>query len=790
MVMPDSPDTGTPGSRLEAFRKQIRDFLREAVPPDIRAATRAHCLVTREQAARWHRILHARGWAAPGWPREHGGPGWSLVEQAIFREELAASDAPHVENLGIDTIGPTLIRHGTPEQCRRFLPGMLTFDDFWAQGYSEPDAGSDLASLRTVARRDGDTWVVNGTKIWQSLGHWANWALVLARTDAAAQRKQDGISVLLIDLRSPGVTVRPIRYINGSHFHVQMFFDDVRVPAANLVGTENSGWAIAKGLLVIERLFVARVAECKAELSRAAGLVEQQHGGNDPARSIEHALLRRRHAALDIRMRALEAAWWPAVQQAAQGGSPQLEASLLKLEGIQLLQDLHLFSMDAHGTASLAFDPQAVEGRPGEGPTGHAGNLALHMWRYRGSSLAGGSSEIQLQIIAKAIFSGQTEIDCPRADHLGEQQAMMVDTVRRWLDKHYTFARRQTIIGTHGGFDEAAWTGLAELGLTSLAIPEAAAGLGNTMADLLPIIEALGEALVLEPLPWSAVLATQALLAAPHGPARAALLAALASGQTRCALACGDGASDGRTPRPKITAQRTGEGWRLDGVNPMVMGGAQAHRFVVAACLSDGGIGLFDVPASIGGIGKRAYQLHDGRSAADLHLDGVVLPRAALLAGPEHACVSIQQALALATVALCAESVGAMRRALGITVEYLRTRRQFGRTLSEQQVLQHRVAEHYRAWNNARHLVRQALADWDTVQPAERERRVSAAKYMTGTAGRGIALDVLQLHGAIGLQDETAISHYSKRLIGNELLLGNAATHLGRFAAIMDAPRM
>jgi len=147
--------------RLDAFRQEVRSFLREAVPPDIRAASRAHCLVTREQAVRWQRILHARGWAAPGWPREHGGPGWSLVEQAIFREELAASDAPRYDNLGIDTIGPTLIRYGTPEQCRRFLPGMLSFDDFWAQGYSEPDAGSDLASAHRCAarwRRMGRQW--------------------------------------------------------------------------------------------------------------------------------------------------------------------------------------------------------------------------------------------------------------------------------------------------------------------------------------------------------------------------------------------------------------------------------------------------------------------------------------------------------------------------------------------------------------------------------------------------------------------------------------------------------
>jgi len=790
LAMPDSAEAGALGASLQAFRKEVRDFLQEAVPPDIRAATRAHCLVTREQAARWQGILHARGWAAPGWPRQHGGTGWSLVQQAIFREELAASDAPYAENLGIDTIGPTLIRHGTPEQCQRFLPGMLTFDDFWAQGYSEPGAGSDLASLRTSARRDGDTWIVNGTKIWQSLGHWANWALVLARTDPAAERKQDGISVLLIDLRSPGVTVRPIRYINGSHFHVQMFFDDVRVPAGNLVGAENGGWAIAKGLLVIERLFVARVAECKAELARVAGLVSQGRSDGDPERDMERALLKRRHATLDIRMRALEAAWWPAVRQAAQGGSPELEASLLKLDGIQLLQDLHLFRMDAVGTASLPFDPGAVEGRPGEGPAEHAGNHALHMWRYRGSSLAGGSSEIQYQIIAKAIFSGRTEIDSPHTGHLGEQQAMMVDSVSRWLDKHYRFERRQGIIGASGGFDEAAWSGLAELGLTGLAIPEAAGGLGNTMGDLVPIIEALGEALVLEPVPWSAVLCTQALLAMPQGAARDALLAALASGQTRCALACGQEAVDGRMPAPGIAAQRSGEGWQLRGVSAMVMGGTHAHRLIVAASIEGGGIGLFDVPAKVAGVSVRGYQLHDGRGAADLCMDGVVLGPDALLAGPEHALACMQQALALATVALCAESVGAMRQALRMTVEYLRTRKQFGRTLAEQQVLQHRVVDHYRAWNHARYLVQQAMAEWDTAPAAERARRVSAAKYMTSTAARSIALDVLQLHGAIGLQDETPISHYSKRLIGNDLLLGDAARHLGRFAASTDAVRM
>jgi len=775
-----------------AFRQEIRTFLQTAVPPDLSAATRAHCLVTREQAARWQRILHARGWAAPGWPREHGGPGWSLVQQAIFREELAASDAPKIENLGIDTIGPTLMRHGTPEQCRRFLPGMLSFDDFWAQGYSEPDAGSDLAALRTTARRDGDVWVVNGSKIWQSLGHWANWALLLVRTDPAAPRKQDGISVLLIDLRSPGVTVRPIRYINGAHFHVEMFFDDVHVPAANLVGEPNHGWAIAKGLLVIERLFVARVAECKAELAATAELVHAQRHDGSPdrheERAIERALIARRHAALDIRMRALEAAWWPAVRQAAAGGSPNLEASLLKLDGIALLQDLHLFRMDAHGAASLRFDPQALEGQPGDpqDTACHAGNQTLHMWRYRGSSLAGGSSEIQRQIVAKAIFDGQTEIDRPRGDHLDEQQAMMVETVRRWLDKHYSFERRQSIAGQHGGFDDDAWAGLAELGITGLTIPQALGGLGQSMEDLLPLMELMGEALVLEPVPWSAVLATQALLALPDGVQRNARLAALADGQARCALACGNAPVAGGMPHPGITARRAGEHWRLDGVNPQVMGGAQAHTLIAAARLEDGGIGIFDVPAQAEGITLRPYQLHDARAAADFRLDGVLLPPSALLARDAGAAAALEHALACTTLALCAESVGAMRRALGLSAEHLRTRKQFGRTLAQQPVLQHRMADHYRAWNGARHLVRQALEGWPTASQAERRRRVHAAKYLCGSVGRAIALDALQLHGAIGLQDETPISHCSKRLVGNDLLLGHADTHLGHFAATVN----
>ncbi|MGE8677359.1 MAG: acyl-CoA dehydrogenase family protein, partial [Achromobacter marplatensis] len=254
-----STDIATDPIEAEAFRQHIRQGLQECLPQDLRDADAAHCLVTREQARRWQQIMHAQGWAAPAWPAEHGGPGWALWQLAIFREEYARAGCPRFENLGIDMIGPTLMHHGTAAQKARFLPGILSFDDYWAQAYSEPDAGSDLASVKTTARREGDAYVVNGTKIWQSFGHWANWALALVRTDAAAARKQDGLSVLLIDLTLPGVTVRPIRFINGAEFHVQLFFDDVRVPLDCLVGAQDGGWSVAKDLLVTERLFLARV---------------------------------------------------------------------------------------------------------------------------------------------------------------------------------------------------------------------------------------------------------------------------------------------------------------------------------------------------------------------------------------------------------------------------------------------------------------------------------------------------------------------------------------------------
>lgn len=759
---------------IDRFRQEVRQFLATAVPPDIQATVRSHALVTREQASRWQKILHAKGWGAPSWPVQYGGTGWSLHEQAVFKEELAAAAVPHVENLGIDTIGPTLMRFGTPAQCQRFLPPMLSFEDYWAQGYSEPDAGSDLASLKTTATLDGDAWVVNGSKIWQSHGHWANWAIVLVKTDPKAGKKQDGISVLLVDLRSPGVTVRPIRYIHGAPFHVQIFFDDVRVPAAQLVGAVHQGWHIAKGLLVIERLFVARVAECKAGLAELQAEMARRLAGPSAHAGPECALLRSRLAALCIRGEALEAAWAPAIAEAEAGGSPSLAASLLKLDGIELLQDIHLLAMDLRGSLSLRFDPAALDGVPATTPEQCDGNAALGFWRYRGSSLAGGSTEVQLGIVAKAVLSAQTALHHPPAPAASPELAMMLDALHHWLGKRYGFdQRQQTMHATD--IDAALLAELAHFGVLAMGLPERLGGMERPASESIRVQAALAEALMNEPVLWQTVLPQQLLLGLAPSPAHDALLRQLATGALRLSVLLPDAAM--------LSVQAVaGDAWALTGHVPLVMGTARgAGALVCAREQPSGALCIFHLSApELAACVVEPFHLHDGRPAFAMRCDGLVLHRRQLLAQGDAAQRALRMAHSFAVLALCAESVAASRHALRQTVDYLGTRTQFSRPLSEFQVLQHRVADLYRKWSRAQHYLDSVLARLDSSGLDGLQADAHKLKYLSGVMGRQLALDVLQLHGAIGFQDETPISHYAKRIFNNDMLLGNADFHLGQ----------
>ncbi len=265
----------------KSFRQEVRAFVRANLPEEIRHKVQNGSLLTRDELMRWHRILAEHGWGAPTWPKEHGGAGWDPVRDFIFEEECASWGAPRLLPFGLRMVGPVIMTFGNAAQHRRFLPRIASAQDFWCQGYSEPGSGSDLASLKTKAERRGDSYVVNGQKTWITLAHYADWIFCLVRTDPAA-RAQSGISFLLIDMKTKGITVRPIITMDGGHEVNEVWFEDVKVPAENLVGEENKGWTYAKFLLGHERTNIAGVGPSKSELQRLKQIAQDQ-GQRDPA---------------------------------------------------------------------------------------------------------------------------------------------------------------------------------------------------------------------------------------------------------------------------------------------------------------------------------------------------------------------------------------------------------------------------------------------------------------------------------------------------------------------------
>ncbi|ETR78719.1 acyl-CoA dehydrogenase [Afipia sp. P52-10] len=769
---------------LGGFRAEVREFVESQLPADIRDTVRSRRLISREQAQRWQRTLSAKGWGAPSWPKRFGGTGWPLVKQAILQEELLLSGAPAIESLGLGTIGPTIIRHGTREQQERFLSRIVNFDDYWAQAYSEPGAGSDLASLKCAARRDGDDdYIVNGTKIWQSHAHWANWALVLVRT-ATTGRKQEGITVLLVDLTSPGVTVRPIKFINGTLFHSELFFDDVRVPAANRVGEEGAGWSIAKSLLVTERLFTGRVPECKAQLAHLKALTV--HAGPGGCDLQEQPWFGRRIAELEIRLQAFEAAWWRAVERAQHGDDLGAEVMKLRLIGGALLQELFGLQLEVVGADGLRVDPASLEedGAAAAEPLGpgYAENIHIHHFRYRGITLGTGSAEVQRDLVAREIFERGDTVDQPVAETEDEQ--MLRETVSRFIERDYPFARRRAIVAQPVPFDADAWKGLADLGMVGLIAPAEIGGYGGRIRDLAIVAESLGEGIPVEPYVWTAVAGVKIAGAFPEAAAAAGLsLSKMIAGEQRVALAYLERGARFDPAYCRTVARRSGAGWVLTGQKQLVWGASSSSVMIVSARLetSQGELALFCVDTTrLPPI--RPGRAYNDRSTSDIAFDGLLLADDALVAGGDVASAVLHEVVDLVTLALCAEGVGAMERALKITIDYMKARQQFGRSISEFQALRHRLVEHSLALYNVRSLVRLAVTAVDQDGDGVAIRKaVSAAKWMAGKAARQIGHDVLQLHGAIGFQDETPISHYAKFLISLDAMLGDSEYHLTRY---------
>ncbi len=387
-----------------AFRDEVRAFLAGSLPPDIRRRVEHGLELRRDDYASWHRILYDKGWVAPGWPVAHGGTGWTPMQRYLFDEEAAAASAPRIMPFGVNMVGPVIFTFGNAAQKARYLPRILSGEDWWCQGYSEPGAGSDLANLRAKAVRDGDVYVVNGQKTWTTSAHWADHIFCLVRTDPDAARPQQGISFLLIDMRSPGISVQPIITIDGGHEVNDVFFEDVRVPVENLVGEENRGWTYAKFLLSFERAGIADVGRSKKQVANLKRIAAAEQSNGRPLS--EDDRFREKIAALEIDLLALEFTELRALSRQTAGKEPGTEANILKIRGTEIQQQITELTLEAVGTYANPYVPEALRDGWNEDPIGpeYAAAAAPRYFNWRKASIYGGSNEIQKGIVAKLVL--------------------------------------------------------------------------------------------------------------------------------------------------------------------------------------------------------------------------------------------------------------------------------------------------------------------------------------------------------------------------------------------------
>ncbi len=384
-----------------AFRDEVRTFIADNYPKDLKSR-RTRGEMSKEDILVWHRILYKKGWVVPHWPVEYGGTGWTITQRYIWNEENARAETQPLLPFGLSMVGPVIFNYGNEEQKKRFLPGILSADDWWCQGYSEPGAGSDLASLRTKAVLDGDHYVVNGGKTWTTLAQYADWMFCLVRTNADV-KAQEGISFLLIDMKTPGITVRPIITLDGAHEVNEVFLEDVRVPVANRIGEENKGWTYAKFLLGNERSGIAGVARSKKAIERLKSIAGAELMDGQPL--IKTDAFSRKVAELEIDLSALEVTELRTLAAESKGKGPGPEASILKIKGTEIQQRITELAVEAVGNYGFVETPTGeMAGNDSIAGPDYSNGAAQNYFNVRKTSIYGGSNEIQHNIIAKMVL--------------------------------------------------------------------------------------------------------------------------------------------------------------------------------------------------------------------------------------------------------------------------------------------------------------------------------------------------------------------------------------------------
>ena len=386
-------------SEEHAFRDEVRAWLDAHLPADLKEKVASFSVISKEDTQRWHRILSEQGWVAPAWPVEWGGTGWNVVQRYIFDEECGYAGAPQLPTMSLIMCAPVLIRYGTEAQKKRFLPRIHDGSESWCQGYSEPGAGSDLSALKTRAERDGNEYVVTGQKIWTTHAQWADWMFCLVRTGCESPKQQEGISFLLIDMKSPGIAIRPLILMDGSHEVNEVFFDRVRVPVENLVHEEGKGWTVAKYLLGYERMNQGRIGIAKRTLAKLKDYARQVQKDGRPL--IEDIRFRDRVARVEVELMALELTNLRMLDQMRRSGRPPgAEVSILKIRGTEIHQELSELFVQAAGPFAQPLIPLDANAEF----DAFAAAVAQRFLNLRKMTIYGGSNEIQRNIIAKMML--------------------------------------------------------------------------------------------------------------------------------------------------------------------------------------------------------------------------------------------------------------------------------------------------------------------------------------------------------------------------------------------------